>query len=159
MITFLKTNPHVILIPWYIVIIVLVTLVVVFLMGMWIIHLKHYKNLFIWTNGRQLDCDYEKLCFLRFKFKRFGMDGYILKYPPKAHLKKHIDKVDGGKHYRINLQIKGKGSFFVDKSIFRIRNRLVFFRPDKYPHSMVNGLKPRYVLSIGWAIFLKDKKR
>jgi hypothetical protein len=112
-------------------------------------------KLFKWTNGRQQECKYKKLCFFFAKFKKIGFDGYILKYEPYAILPTHIDQVKKGEHYRLNIVLSnGPFSTYCQKNIFSFFNqRIVLFRPDLYQHGMVNGYKQRIVLSLGLAIF------
>lgn len=103
-----------------------------------------------WDKGRQ-NSGYLK--FKVFSSKKLLMDCYILKFPTNSIIKPHKDKVEFGKHYRLNIVLtpffKG-GKFKIEKNIFKIPNFLYLFRPDKYIHSVseiTNGT--RYVLSFG----------
>lgn len=68
-------------------------------------------KLFKWLPGRQLGCNYEKYCFLRFKIGKYGFDGYILKYKARTSLPFHIDPVENGRHWRLNITLKGESVF------------------------------------------------
>jgi hypothetical protein len=109
------------------------------------------SNLFKWKQGRQEETEYLKYCFMRFKVGSIGMDGYILKYEPHTILKPHKDTVKG-RHYRLNIELLGKGKFVCEKVILNIRNKVYLFRPDLYEHSVINHHTRRYVLSFGLAI-------
>jgi hypothetical protein len=101
-----------------------------------------------WVSGRQ-GGDYQKKLLAVFGVSYlFGFDMYVLKFVPGCLLKEHRDKVGRGKHYRLNIILKGKGDFRCEKTIINTR-RVVLFRPDKYLHSMKNGESERKVLSIG----------
>lgn len=78
----------------------------------------------------------------------FGFDMYILKFAPNFNLPEHVDQVKKGRHFRMNIILKGNGDFKCERAIIRTR-RVILFRPDKYKHSMQNGDKERKVLSIG----------
>ena len=109
-------------------------------------------KVFQWISGRQHGVDYFKFPFFLFKLWKFGMDGYILHYLPNTTLPPHKDPIKG-KHYRLNIELKGHGEFICERTIFSWFGRIHFFRPDLYTHSVVNGKKDRYVLSIGLALF------
>lgn len=66
-----------------------------------------------------------------------GIDAYMLKFEPNCLLPAHIDNVKKGRHFRLNIILKGKGKFECDKTIIRTK-RIVLFRPDKHVHSMQN---------------------
>jgi len=101
-----------------------------------------------WIPGRQ-GGDYQKKLLAVFGIPYiFGFDMYMLKFEPECHLKEHKDKTESGKHYRLNIILKGKGDFKCEKTIINTR-RVVLFRPDKYLHSMKNDESERTVLSIG----------
>jgi len=101
-----------------------------------------------WVQGRQ-GGDYQKKLLAIFSIPRiFAFDMYLIKYAPGCTLKEHVDKVGRGKHYRLNIIIRGEGHFKCEKTIIKTK-RFVLFRPDKYLHSMQNGSKERRVISIG----------
>lgn len=101
-----------------------------------------------WIPGRQ-GGDYKKKLLATMYIPRiFGFDMYMLKFAPNCHLREHRDSVKRGRHYRLNIILKGKGDFKCEKTIINTR-RVVLFRPDKYLHSMQNDGNERKVLSIG----------
>lgn len=105
-----------------------------------------------WQEGRQ-DSGYRKLPIVH--FKRF--DIWLLQFPVGSYIKPHVDSVESGRHFRLNIFLKNAmigGRFQCSKCIKR--NRLfAFFRPDKEEHSVTKVLSgTRYVLSIGFV--LKD---
>ncbi len=101
-----------------------------------------------WVPGRQ-GGDYQKKLIFAFKIPfLIGMDMYVLKFAPGFLLPEHVDKVEKGKHYRLNIIFKGDGEFRCDKAIIRTK-RVILFRPDKHLHSMQNGNSERKVFSIG----------
>lgn len=99
-----------------------------------------------WEVGRQ-GGGYKKKLLWSTNNKLFGIDCYIIKFTPNYHLKPHKDEVESGKHYRLNLEVKGEGKFFCKEPIFKL-GKLVVFRPDKV-HSMINGNSERTLFSIG----------
>ena len=72
-------------------------------------------KIFKWQAGRQKGCEYKKFPLWFFRIGNFGFDAYILKYSPNNTLDWHTDPVKEGKHYRINIKIKGKTSFVMRK--------------------------------------------
>lgn len=109
-------------------------------------------KLFSWLDGRQQGTEYKKFCFLFSKVGRLGFDGYVLRYEPNTVLLPHRDVIEG-KHYRLNIEIWGKGDFVSEKVIFSFFKKLYLFRPDISTHSVINHSTKRYVLSFGVAIF------
>lgn len=104
-----------------------------------------------WVSGRQ-GGDYKKKLLAKFRIPLiFGFDMYLLKFDPGFKLKEHVDKVDRGRHFRLNIILRGDGEFNCEKTIIRTK-RIILFRPDKYLHSMQNGNIERKVLSIGFNI-------
>jgi hypothetical protein len=108
-----------------------------------------------WENGRQVinagPSFYHKYCFLY--SERFMCDGYLLYYPTGGEIRPHVDKVDFGRHYRLNIMLKKakKGGEFICKDpIFRFW-RIFFFRPDVSEHA-VSKIEEgkRLMLSFGW---------
>ena len=86
-----------------------------------------------WVPGRQ-GAEYQKKLLIRFGIPGiFGLDTYLLKFEPNCNLPEHVDKVDKGRHFRLNFIYKGKGDFKCEKTIIRTK-RFVLFRPDKYRH-------------------------
>jgi hypothetical protein len=113
-------------------------------------------KLFKWIEGRQKLTKYHKWCFLYFKFLNFGIDGYILRYEPATILPIHKDQIKDGSHYRLNIKIKGRSSFWCPSTIYRKGNSIVAFRPDLFYHSLTCYTKT-YKISLGFAIFKRKK--
>jgi hypothetical protein len=112
------------------------------------------SKFFKWTGGRQEKCLYRKMLLLQFRLFKFGFDTYMLDYEPNQILPAHIDEVENGNHYRLNIGW-GKSVFLVKKSIFKFvkgKFSVYLFRPDIYKHSLViNGHVRK--LSIGFVRF------
>lgn len=108
-----------------------------------------------WVKGRIQNSKYYKDCVYKFKIFRLAFDCYILKYEEQTELPLHVDTVNG-KHYRMNILLKGETSFYCLKTIFRNSN-IVIFRPDKYQHALFASTKS-YKLSFGFAIMNKKEK-
>lgn len=108
-------------------------------------------KLFKWSLGRQSTAIYHKYCFLYWKIGKYGFDGYILRYPPNTDLPVHKDPVNGS-HYRINVKLKGKASFWCTSVIKKWGERIIIFRPDLYYHSLKTFTKT-YKLSLGFVRF------
>lgn len=113
-------------------------------------NIKNMKN-FRWEKGRQ-DSGYYKMLIFTAKFP-LPFDWYILKYPVGSSIPEHTDKVDIGKHYRLNIILKKPkigGVFSCSRTILNT-NRIKLFRPDLYAHSLsMIEEGERIVMSIGW---------
>lgn len=112
------------------------------------------SKLIQWQNGRQ-NSGYFKRLLLTFN-KPFHFDMYLLKFPEGSFIKEHIDPLkEGYKHFRLNIILKkpsSGGIFYTEKSIFE-KNRIKFFRPDLYKHSVSKIIKgDRFIISIGFLI-------
>ena len=80
-------------------------------------------------------------------------DMYLLKFPEGCEVPPHTDKVNSGKHFRLNIVIKQakSGGHFLCKSPIYCSSRIKFFRPDVCEHSVTKVISGnRYLLSIGW---------
>ena len=116
------------------------------------------NKLFRWESGRQKS-GYDKmlLCTSLWPIK---FDAYLLKFPEGSEIAAHTDKVETGKHYRLNLVIKRAkigGEFICSNPIFQ-SNRIKLFRPDVSEHQVTRVIKGnRYLLSIGWIKNTSDK--
>lgn len=111
-------------------------------------------KLWKWQTGRNKECSYQKFPLWYFKIGSYGFDGYILKYEPKTILPYHKDPVKNGKHWRINIKLKGIATFICDKCIYR--NRFItIFRPDIYEHMLFVYNRPCIKLSLGFVKFEK----
>jgi len=112
---------------------------------------KIIKNL-PWKDGRQ-EMGYKKIKL--FESQRLLCDCYLLYYPEGSQVQAHFDKVDFGKHYRLNIVIKkaNEGGDFVCENPIWNRYRVNLFRPDiseHYVKKIKNGY--RIVFSVGWII-------
>ena len=106
----------------------------------------------MWIKGRQ-GTGYLKKKIFEFSFKLFGMDCYILKYPPKSYIPPHTDPIEGYKHFRLNIVLKKAdvgGNVYYFKT--RCYRRIMLFRPDAIEHEVSEVARgTRYVLTIGLA--------
>ena len=71
------------------------------------------------------------------RFKRFAIN--LVTYPEGLRVMRHNDPVSEGKYYKFNVVLKQPkvgGQFCADKVIFNLFNRVYFFRPDLYSHSV-----------------------
>lgn len=108
-----------------------------------------------WEEGR-LKTGYRKKKLAAGK----NWDCWLIDYPEGAYLVPHLDKVEGKRHYRFNIRLRG-ADLFEGETIFRWW-RFVFFRPDIMLHSVKNFEalrfknrridKRRSILSIGWTL-------
>lgn len=118
---------------------------------------EYFKQAFRWQKGRQ-GTGYDKMLILH-SFIPLPFDIYIIRYYVGSFIPPHVDKVDFGEHYRLNIILKKSklGGDFICKDPIYESNRIKFFRPDKSEHSVTEvKLGQRYLLSIGWV--LKNKK-
>lgn len=105
--------------------------------------------MFDWIEGRQ-NSGYFKMPLFLSSF--FRVDCYLLKFKQGSHVPEHLDPVDSGKHYRLNIILKGAvgGEVkFAEKPIL-LGKRFHLFRPDIVKHSMAEvEAGTLYILSIG----------
>lgn len=106
-----------------------------------------------WQQGRQ-GSGYEKISLLNIQ-RPFAVDAYIIRYPIGSEIPLHVDPVDKGQHFRLNIVLRQAtvgGDFYCEKTLINTR-RIKFFRPDAYRHSVSKVIKgSRYILSIGWVL-------
>lgn len=107
-----------------------------------------------WQKGRQDTVEYFKFKLFSFKVGRFGFDGYLLKYPALTHLLPHLDEVQDGKHYRMNITLRGNNMFICQGKHFHIKEFIHIFRPDIQRHGLLVATET-YKLSLGFAKFNK----
>ncbi len=111
-----------------------------------------------WVDGRQHGhgTDYKKFCLWSFKLFNWGFDAYILKYKPSV-LHEHIDPVEGGKHWRLNIKLQGIADFGkkIDGEWKYNRKIFNFFRPDIIPHTLLIYYTGCTKLSFGFVKFKK----
>ena len=63
----------------------------------------------------------------------------LVTYPINHSVMNHVDNVQKGRYYKLNLilvQPKVGGVFKCTKCIINLFNRVYLFRPDKYEHSV-----------------------
>jgi hypothetical protein len=114
--------------------------------------------------GRQ-HSGYRTFTFLHVKWPRWlgrwllGFDGHVIHYPAGSHIPPHRDRVEHGRHFRINLVLwqPARGGEFVcegdnGRHGWSLGRRLFVFRPDVMTHSVSRCEGPRVVLSFGWAL-------
>lgn len=99
-----------------------------------------------WQKGNQ----YDKLPLWKFRIFNTVFDAFILYYHQPTFLGWHRDIVEGAKHYRLNIKLKGKSTLFIEGENVQksINFPIVFFRSDLYPHS-VDVRTPTIKLSLG----------
>lgn len=107
--------------------------------------------MFKWEAGRQ-QSGYDKMLLAQNPYL-IPFDCYILRFKEGAEIAPHTDPVDDKAHHRVNIVIKkakGGGDFWCEEYT-NIFNRIFYFRPDKFKHSVSKiTTGTRYVLSIGW---------
>jgi hypothetical protein len=114
---------------------------------------QYFKTAFRWQRGRQMS-GYDKMLLLHGLWP-LPFDLYLLRFPEGAEIPAHVDTVQQGAHYRLNIviwQAESGGEFICDDPIYTSR-RVKYFRPDISKHSVThvcNGT--RYVLSTGWIL-------
>ena len=82
-----------------------------------------------------------------------AFDCYLLRFTEGAEVNPHVDSVDTGRHFRLNIVLRQArvGGIFQCSSPLYESNRIKLFRPDIVEHSVSKVLDgTRYVLSIGW---------
>jgi hypothetical protein len=109
------------------------------------------SKLFRWERGRQKS-GYDKmlLCGAIWPIK---FDLYLLKFPQGSEIAPHTDKVESGKHYRLNVVLKNadEGGEFTCKNPIFETSRIKLFRPDICEHQVSKIEKgTRYLVSLGW---------
>lgn len=108
-------------------------------------------RLFQWEKGRQ-NTGYEKMLLGSGKWPN-PFDLYLLRFREGQGIPPHVDQVQSGKHYRLNIILKSsrQGGFFCCTSPIYETSRIKYFRSDLSEHSVSTVQKgTRYVLSIGW---------
>ncbi len=106
-----------------------------------------------WNKGRQ-DTGYEKMLLLGAIWP-IRFDFYLLRFKKGQYIPAHIDAVESGKHYRLNVIIKTalEGGDFVCENPIYTSKRINLFRSDLSEHSVTEIIiGSRYVLSLGWIL-------
>ena len=113
----------------------------------------YLQKAFRWDKGRQ-GTGYDKMLLIT-SYCPIPFDSYIIRYPEGSEIPPHIDSVQSGKHYRLNIVIKDckQGGEFICKNLIFETKRIKFFRPDISEHSVSKVIKGnRYIFSIGWIL-------
>lgn len=106
-----------------------------------------------WLKGR-LGSGYEKLPLLSGTWP-LPFDSYLIRYREGDEIKPHVDPVQQGRHFRLNVVVwkAGQGGEFVCKNPIFETKRIKLFRPDLSEHSVTRVTKgSRYVFSLGWVV-------
>ncbi|MGI9282470.1 MAG: 2OG-Fe(II) oxygenase [Endozoicomonas sp.] len=116
------------------------------------------SKVFRWQKGRQ-NTGYDKM-LLGGGLWPVPFDLYLLRFLEGHEIPPHVDQVESGEHYRLNIILKSPesgGEFICREPIYESR-LIKFFRSDLSEHSVNKILKGRrYVLSIGWVKKIKQK--
>jgi hypothetical protein len=110
-----------------------------------------WKRLWRWQHGRQ-DSGYDKL-LLGGLYWPLPCDCYLLRVPEGSAVPPHVDRVERGRHYRLNIILRParRGDDFVCARPIHASRRIKLFRPDVETHSVTRIEEgTRWVLSIGW---------
>ena len=114
---------------------------------------EYLGNLFRWRAGRQ-NPHYKKMFLFGNPFL-IPFDVYLLKFEQGSEIQPHQDRVESGRHFRLNLILRhahAGGEFQCASTIYQSRSVKVF-RPDASVHSVSKVmLGTRLVLSIGWVL-------
>jgi len=106
-----------------------------------------------WELGRQ-NTGYKKK--LLFQIKRpVKMDCYILKFEDGVGVTPHTDRVERGRHFRMNVTIgkPNSGAEFQCPNKIIDWWRVVVFRPDIHQHALTPAKGGAlYLLSLGWVL-------
>mgnify|MGYP003718593583 CR=1 FL=1 len=97
-----------------------------------------------WEGGRQ-GGGYRKMKLAQI-FNR--ADCYLIQYPEGFELPEHRDETPHGRHFRLNIFLKGEGDFYAEDVIAQGRN-WALFRPDIATHGVRDITSKRTVLSFG----------
>lgn len=101
--------------------------------------------------GRQ-GTGYEKMILMQSQWP-IPFDVYLLRFKVGSKIPAHVDEVEYGDHYRLDIILKHakSGGQFICNTMIKDRRWLKLFRPDKHVHELTPITKgTRYVLSIGW---------
>lgn len=110
-------------------------------------------SLLTWYRGRQST---EKYFYHVMKlFRIYKLDCYLIKYTKGCAIGYHRDVVEGHRHYRLNIQLRGKNRLCTLKKFQKVGCRIQLFRADE-DHSFGLTLENGLILSFGIAI--KEKR-
>jgi hypothetical protein len=109
----------------------------------------------MWKKGRQSG-GYQVITLIKKGFQLGNLSGFdlhIIRYNDGDSIPPHIDDVDDNEHHRFNLILKNpkEGGQFNCEKYFKFW-RLIYFRPDKYIHSVSKCVGSRYILSFGFCL-------
>ena len=108
-----------------------------------------------WQAGR-LGTGYRKMLLARAALgpRRglLGFDAWLLDYPPGASTPRHLDFLPMARHFRVNVVLATGGARYEGRALWRLGERIIFFRPDKMTHGVRACARRRVVLSVGWAV-------
>ncbi len=110
-------------------------------------------DLWRWRGGRQAT-GYEKCLLLALPWP-IPCDLYLLRFRAGTVVPPHRDRVERGRHYRLNLILRAarRGGEFVCARPIYVSRRIKFFRPDLETHEVTRIEEgTRYVLSLGWVL-------
>jgi hypothetical protein len=79
---------------------------------------EFFSKLFRWQKGRQ-NTGYDKM-LVGDGLWPYPFDVYILRFREGQEIPPHVDKVDRGEHYRLNIVLKAAASSFVDHQYLKI---------------------------------------
>lgn len=112
---------------------------------------EFFSRLFRWQKGRQ-NTGYDKM-LIGGGYWPYPFDIYILRFSEGQEIPPHVDKVERGEHFRLNIVLKApkSGGEFICISPIYESKRIKYFRPDISEHAVSTVLEGRrYVLSVGW---------
>ena len=114
--------------------------------------LKKKGSRWAWTNGRQ-NFYYQKLKL----FSLFRFDCYLIRYGFGTAIGWHTDDVEGYRHYRFNIQLRGKNRMeFCGGKLLNLW-RIAIFRSDKL-HCMDITKEKGLILSFGVILRNRENK-
>jgi hypothetical protein len=112
---------------------------------------QYFRSAFRWEKGRQAS-GYDKMLLLWGKFP-VPFDWYLLRFPTGSEIPPHVDAVQKGRHFRLNIILRKaqKGGEFQCPDPIWNRPRIKLFRPDLSLHSVTKvEAGSRLVFSVGW---------
>lgn len=113
--------------------------------------LQKIINKLNWLDGRR-DGGYKIIRIFQSNILR--CDSYLIYYQEGSSIAPHVDNVQNGKHYRINIELKKAklgGQFTLTGEPYFKLWRAVCFSPSEQEHQVSKIEKGyRLVLSIGW---------